>query len=799
VTVKKEEVLRIPKELPVLPVRDIVVFPYMIIPLFVARTLSINAIDEALAKDRMIFLATQRDQSVEEPTPEQLYPVGTAALIMRMLKMPDGRIKILVQGVARARTEKVLQEEPFLRVQVRRLREHEPAKGDLEVEALVRSVKEQMQKVAAMGKVVLPDILLVAENLDDPGRLADLLGSNLGLRVHDAQEILELADPAARLRRVNEVLAKEINLLEMQEKIQTRAKGEIDKSQREYYLREQLKAIQKELGDVDERSGEIAEYRAKIQAAGMPEAVQAQAEKQLGRLGHMHQDAAEASMLRTYLDWLVELPWSRSTTDNLDIPAAEQVLDEDHYDLEKVKTRILEYLAVRKLREQMKGPILCFVGPPGVGKTSLGRSIARALGRTFARISLGGVRDEAEIRGHRRTYGGALPGKIIQGIHSAGSNNPVFMLDEIDKLGADFRGDPSAALLEVLDPEQNNSFSDHYLNLPFDLSKVMFICTANLMDPIPGPLKDRMEVLVVPGYTDDEKLHIARTYLLPRQLREHGLAPEAVRIPDAVFLRIINQYTREAGLRNLEREVAAVCRKLARRVASGEPGPFALTPRMLEQMLGPRRFFHEGEQEKSECGVATGLAWTPTGGEILYVETTLMKGGKGLTLTGQLGDVMKESAQAAVSYARSRAEALGIDPDFHAKHDIHIHVPAGAIPKDGPSAGVTIATSLISALSSTPVNKGVAMTGEITLRGRVLPIGGLKEKTLAAHRAGIRTIIAPAKNSPDLEELPPKIRRSMKFVLVESMDEVLATALVAKEKGADPSCLGDAVPAATAT
>ncbi|MHB8835730.1 MAG: endopeptidase La [Candidatus Methylomirabilia bacterium] len=781
---EKEEVLKIPKELPVLPVRDIVVFPYMIIPLFVARALSINAIDEALGKDRMIFLATQKDQTVEEPTPDQLYGVGTVALIMRMLKMPDGRIKILVQGVARARVEKVLQEEPFLKVQVRRMREHEPAKGDLEAEALVRSVKEQMQKVATMGKVVLPDIMLVAENLDDPGRLSDLLGSNLGLRVHDAQAILEVGDPLARLRRVNELLTKEISLLEMQEKITSRAKGEIDKSQREYYLREQLKAIQKELGETDERSGEMAELRQKITDAGMPEAVQTQAVKQLDRLGHMHQEAAEASMLRTYLDWLVELPWSRSTTDNLDIPAAERVLDEDHYDLEKVKTRILEYLAVRKLREQMKGPILCFVGPPGVGKTSLGRSIARALGRKFARISLGGVRDEAEIRGHRRTYVGALPGKIIQGINTAGSNNPVFMLDEIDKLGADFRGDPSAALLEVLDPEQNNTFADHYLGLPFDLSKVLFIATANMMDPIPGPLKDRMEVLVIPGYTDDEKLHIARTYILPRQLREHGLAADAVRLPDRVILKIISQYTREAGLRNLEREIAAVCRKLARKVASGETGPYALTPKMLEQMLGPQRFHHEGEQENSECGVATGLAWTPVGGEILYVETTLMKGGKGLTLTGQLGDVMKESAQAAVSYARSRAEVLGIDPDFHAKNDIHIHVPAGGIPKDGPSAGVTIATSLISALTCTPVNKAVAMTGEITLRGRVLPIGGLKEKTLAAHRAGIRTIILPAKNRADLEELPPKIRRSMTFVTVDSMDEVLATALVAKEKGA---------------
>jgi len=792
---KKDDGVKIPRELPVLPVRDIVVFPYMIIPLFVARTLSINAIDEALAKDRTIFLATQRDQSVEEPSPDQLYQTGTAALIMRMLKMPDGRIKILVQGVARARIDKVVQEEPFLKVQVKRLREPEAAKGEIEVEALLRAVKEQLQKVATMGKAVLPDIMLVAESLDEPGRLADLLGSNLGLRVQDAQEILEIADPVARLRRVNELLGKEINLLEMQEKIQTRAKGEIDKSQREYYLREQLKAIQKELGDVDERSGEVAEYREKLAAAGMPEAVLKQAEKQLDRLSRMHQDAAEASILRTYLDWLVELPWSRGTEDALDIPAAGRILDEDHYDLEKVKTRILEYLAVRKLRAEMKGPILCFVGPPGVGKTSLGRSIARAIGRTFVRISLGGVRDEAEIRGHRRTYVGALPGKIVQGIHQAGSNNPVFMMDEIDKLGADFRGDPSSALLEVLDPEQNSSFTDHYLGVPIDLSKVMFIMTANLMDPIPGPLKDRMEVIVLPGYTDEEKLHIARRYLLPRQCEEHGLLPDELRMSDPVLLRVIDHYTREAGLRNLEREVAALCRKLARRKASGESGPFTITPRLVREYLGPRKFFHEGEQEHSECGVATGLAWTPTGGEILYVETTLMKGGKGLTLTGQLGDVMKESAQAAVSFARSRAAALGIDPDFHAKHDIHIHVPAGAIPKDGPSAGITIATSLVSALTGVPVNKDVAMTGEVTLRGRVLPIGGVKEKVLAAHRAGIRTVILPKRNESDLEELPPRIRRRMRFVAVETVDEVLREALVERERGTAPLC--DA-PAATA-
>ena len=785
---EKEEVLKIPKELPVLPVRDIVVFPYMIIPLFVARTLSINAIDEALAKDRMIFLATQRDQTVEEPSPEQLYPVGTAALIMRMLKMPDGRIKILVQGVARARTEKVLQEEPFLKVSVRRLREHEPAKGDLEVEALVRSVKEQMQKVAAMGKSILPDIMLVVENLDDPGRLADLLGSNLGLRVHDAQEILELAEPVARLRRVNEVLAKEINLLEMQEKIQSRAKGEIDKSQREYYLREQLKAIQKELGDADERSGEMAEFRTKIDAAGMPETVRAQALKQLDRLAHMHQDAAEASMLRTYLDWLVELPWSRATTDVLDIPAAEKVLDEDHYDLEKVKTRILEYLAVRKLREQMKGPILCFVGPPGVGKTSLGRSIARALGRKFARISLGGVRDEAEIRGHRRTYVGALPGKIIQGIHTAGSNNPVFMLDEIDKLGADFRGDPSAALLEVLDPEQNNSFADHYLGLPFDLSKVLFIATANMMDPIPGPLKDRMEVLVIPGYTDDEKLHIARTYILPRQLEEHGLAPEAVRIPDAVFLRIINQYTREAGLRNLEREVAAVCRKLARKVASGEPGPYGLTPKMLEQMLGPRRYFHEGEQEHSECGVATGLAWTPTGGRDPLRRDHADEGRQG-------ADAHRPARRRheGVGAGRRQLRALARREPRHRpglpREARHPHPRPGRRHPEGRPLGGRHDRDLadLGALERAGQQgrrddrrDHAARPGAADRRAQGEDPRRAPRRHPHDHRAG-------EERAPTSTELPPKIRRSMTFVLVESMEEVLATALVART-GRRPSC-----------
>jgi ATP-dependent Lon protease len=776
---KKEEIIKVPTEIPLLPVRDIVVFPYMILPLFVARTISINAIDEALSRDRIILLATQKDQDEEEPSPDQLYQVGTAALIMRMLKMPDGRIKILVQGVARARVEEVLQEEPFFRARISRLGADEEKTGGLEGEALLRTVKEQMQKITSMGKALLPDIMVVAENLDEPGRLADLLGSNLGLKVSEAQEILEIEDPLERLRRVNEQLNKEIDLLEMQEKIHSRAKGEIDKSQRDYYLREQLKAIQKELGEIDERSTEKAEYEEKIKDAAMPDKVQEQAEKQLERLSHMHPDAAEASLVRTYLDWLVELPWSKGTTDNLDIPLAEKVLDEDHYDLEKVKDRIVEYLAVRKLKEQMKGPILCFVGPPGVGKTSLGKSIARSMGRKFVRISLGGVRDEAEIRGHRRTYVGALPGKIIQGIHGAGSNNPVFMMDEIDKIGADFRGDPSSALLEVLDPEQNHSFVDHYLSLPFDLTNVMFITTANLLDPIPPALKDRMEVLYLQGYTDEEKLHIARRYILARQLEEHGLTEDDLRISDSATLKIIHRYTREAGLRNLEREVAKVCRRIAREIASGRSGPFHVTARNLEKYLGPRKFFKESEQEKSEVGVATGLAWTPTGGEILHIETSLMKGKGGVILTGQLGDVMKESAQAAISYARARAADYDVSPDFNASNDIHIHVPAGAIPKDGPSAGITITTALFSSLTGRPVDKDIAMTGEVTLRGRVLPIGGLKEKVLAAHRAGIKTVILPSRNKTDLEEIPAKIKRTMEFVLVDGVEEVLERALLA--------------------
>jgi ATP-dependent Lon protease len=641
----------------------------------------------------------------------------------------------------------------------------------------MRNVKEQIERLVSFGKVILPDIMVVIENVDDPGKLADLAIANMGLKVEQAQEILEITDPLQRIKRINEALGKEIELLSMQQKIQADVRGEIDKTQREYFLREQLKAIQRELGETDDRSEDMRELREKIKEAKMPEKAAKEADKQLRRLERMHPDAAEASMTRTYIEWLSELPWSKATKDNLDLKAAHRVLEEDHYDLEKVKERIIEYLAVRKLKEKMKGPILCFVGPPGVGKTSLGKSIARALGREFVRISLGGVRDEAEIRGHRRTYVGALPGRIIQGIKTAGNNNPVFMLDEIDKIGADFRGDPSAALLEVLDPEQNNSFSDHYIGMPFDLSRVMFITTANMTDPIPGPLKDRMEIIRLSGYTEQEKLGIAKSYLIPRQLTEHGITEKQISIPDKTVLDVIAQYTREAGVRNLEREIGHLCRKIARKVAEGEDGLATITPQNLHTYLGVPKFMPEVEREQDEVGVVTGLAWTETGGDILYIEATTMRGKGQLTLTGHLGDVMKESAHAALTYVRSRAEKLGIQPEVFAKTDVHIHVPAGAIPKDGPSAGVTMATALASVFTNTPVRKDIAMTGEVTLRGRVMPIGGLKEKTLAARRAGIKTVILPKENEKDLEDLPKYLRKDMHFIFAMTVDDVLAAAL----------------------
>ncbi len=774
---KIDKEIVIPDSLPVLPVRDIVVFPYMILPLFVGREMSIKAIEHSLSTHRMVLLLTQKDLTIENPSPDDLYSTGTVVLVMRMLKLPDGRVKILVQGLSKARALSFSQKEPFFTAYIEKIDEQKYEKLTIENEALLRNAKGQLEKVVSLGKSVLPDVMGVIENIEDPGRLADLVASNIGLKTDQSQEILEIADPVRRLKRVSELLAREIELLTVQQKIQSEARGEIDKTQREYFLREQLKAIQKELGDIDERAEEIKEFRKKIEEAKMPEKVMKEAEKQLKRLEKMHPDSAEAATVRTYLDWLVELPWAKATTDKLDIKAAEQVLNEDHYDLEKVKERILEYLSVRKLKEKMKGPILCFIGPPGVGKTSLGKSIARALGREFVRMSLGGVRDEAEIRGHRRTYVGALPGRIVQGIKTAGTNNPVFMLDEIDKIGMDFRGDPSSALLEVLDPEQNFSFADHYLAVPFDLSNVMFITTGNLADTIPGPLRDRMEVIYLSGYTTEEKRGIAKNYLIPKQLEEHGISGKVLKITDPGLLSVISQYTREAGVRNLEREIANLCRKVAKKIAEGKDKFFVITAQNVNKYLGVPKFLPEEEIEKDEIGVSTGLAWTETGGDIIYVEATTMKGKGNLTLTGQLGDVMKESAQAALSYVRSKANKLNIKDEVFSKSDIHIHVPAGAIPKDGPSAGITMATAIASALTGMPVNKGVAMTGEVTLRGRVLPIGGLKEKALAAKRMGINNVIIPKRNKKDLDDIPKYIKKDMKFIFAETMDDVLKTAL----------------------
>ena len=773
----KPSQVEIPEILPLLPIRDIVIYPYMMLPLFVGRDVSIRAVEEALSRDRLIFLVSQMNSSEENPAPADIHRVGTIASIMRMLKLADGRVKILVQGLAKGEVDTYLRERPFFEVKIKKVIEPTLAEVPIEVEALMRTAKEKIEQILNL-KNLPPEIVMVTDNISDPGVLADLVASNLRLKIEESQAILEIFDPIERLKKVNELLARELELSTMQARIQNQAKEEMSKTQRDYYLREQLKQIQQELGEGDERAEELNELKKQIEKAKMPNEVKREAEKQLRRLEQMHPESSEASLVRTYLDWLVDLPWSKKTKDNLNIKKAKEVLDEDHYDLDKIKERILEYLAVNKLRRKIKGPILCFVGPPGVGKTSLGRSIARSLGRNFVRVSLGGVRDEAEIRGHRRTYVGALPGRIIQGIKQAASNNPVFMLDEIDKVGADFRGDPSAALLEVLDPEQNHAFSDHYLNVPFDLSNVLFICTANLLDPIPAALADRMEVIQLSGYTNEEKLAIARKYLIPRQFSDNGISPSHLEISDDAVLRVIAEYTKEAGLRNLEREIASICRKVARKVAEGKTEPTRVNRANVHTFLGAPKFLPEAEQEHHEIGVATGLAWTSTGGEILYVEASLSRGRGNLTLTGQLGDVMKESAQAAVSYARAHAKELGIEPDFYQKLDIHIHVPAGAIPKDGPSAGITMATALISALTKRPVSRDVAMTGEITLRGRVLPIGGLKEKSLAAFRAGIKTLVVPDRNQKDLDEIPKVLRRKLKWVLAKNMSDVLSIALM---------------------
>jgi ATP-dependent Lon protease len=728
----------------------------------------------------MIGIVAIRTKQVEEVKPEDLFNVGCAAHILKMLKMPNNSLRLLIQGTSRIRLTEFTQREPYIRAKVASLKDQGEKTTD--TQALMVGVKGIFQKVVELAPNLPAELAIMAMNIEEPGALADLIASTLNIPLADKQNLLETLDVKGRLERANFFLTKELAVLELGSKIQSQVREGIDKSQREYFLREQLKAIQKELGEKDERTAEIEELRQRMAQANLPPEAMKEGERELDRLAKMPPAAAEYTVSRTYLDWLIELPWSVHTEDNLDIAQAQKVLNEDHYDLEKVKKRILEYLSVRKLKADMKGPILCFVGPPGTGKTSVGKSIAKALGRKFIRISLGGVRDEAEIRGHRRTYVGALPGRIIQGVRKAGSNNPVFMLDEIDKLGMDFRGDPSAALLEVLDPEQNYAFSDHYLDVAFDLSKVMFITTANILDPIPPALRDRMEVLDLPGYTEEEKLKIAKEFLVPKQVEAHGLSEKDIQFEEEALRRIALEYTREAGVRNLEREIAHICRGVARRVAEGQGAPSIIKPDDVPSYLGPVKFFSEVAERTSEPGVATGLAWTPTGGDILFVEATRMKGRKGFSLTGQLGDVMKESAQAALSYVRAKAKALKIPEDFFDHSDIHIHVPAGAIPKDGPSAGVTMFTAITSLLTGRPVRSNVAMTGEITLRGLVLPVGGIKEKVLAARRAGITTVILPRRNEKDLEEVPEQVKKDMKFHFVQRMDEVIHLALKEKPK-----------------
>ncbi|MGD9124691.1 MAG: endopeptidase La, partial [Desulfarculaceae bacterium] len=715
---------------------------------------------------------------VEHPGPEDIYLVGAVGMVMRQLKLPDGRLKVLVQGISRAQVKEFLRQKPYFEVAIDTWPEPEERKITVSVEALLRNVRESSEKILALRGLLSGDVMAILNSVEEPGRLADLVASNLRLKIDQAQEILEQDDPVRRLELVHSQLSKELEVSTMQAKIQSEAQEEMSKTQREYFLREQVRAIRRELGDADDRLQELSDLRATISEMPMPREARQEALKQLSRLEHMQPESAEATIVRTYLDWIVELPWSRSTRDRLDIKRARRILDQDHFDLEKVKQRILEYLAVRKLNPKMKGPILCFIGPPGVGKTSLGRSIARALRRKFVRISLGGVRDEAEIRGHRRTYIGALPGRIIQSLKTAGANNPVFMIDEVDKVGSDFRGDPTSALLEVLDPEQNFAFSDHYLNLPFDLSKVMFITTANMEDTIPEALFDRMEAIELSGYTEEDKLVIARRHLLPRQVKENGLKPGQFSISDSAIQEVIRGYTREAGLRNLERELGSICRKLARRIAEGKKGPFRVSANGIFPLLGVPKFIPEDERAEGEVGVATGLAWTAVGGEVLRVEVSPLEGKGNLTLTGQLGEVMRESAQAALTYARSRAKELGLKPDFYENLDIHLHVPSGAIPKDGPSAGVTICAAMVSALTGIVLKEGLAMTGEITLTGKILPVGGLKEKSLAALRAGLTTILVPEKNRKDLAEIPAKVRRKLEIRPVAHMDEVLAQGLI---------------------
>jgi ATP-dependent Lon protease len=764
----------IPETLPLMPVRDVVIFNDMLLPLFVGREKSVRAIEEAVAHDGLLLLATQEDPDIENPKPAQIFKVGSVCRILRMLKLPDGRVKALVQGITRARIVKYVSRKSFYRVKIELISEFPVKEYGLEIKALMRNVRENSEEILNLRGELTNDISSVLQSIDDPGKLADIVASNLKIKIDESQILLELIDPLDRLKKVNDLLSREVELSSMQAKIQSEVSNEISKSQRDYFLREQMRAIHKELGETDDKTQEIRNYKNKIKRTRMPKEANNEALKNLTRLEQMHTDSAEASIVRTYLDWMVDMPWSKASKDIIDIKHAKKILDKDHLGLNKVKDRILEYLSVRMLNPKTKGPILCFVGPPGVGKTSLGQSIASAMKRKFLRISLGGIRDEAEIRGHRRTYIGAMPGRILQGLKQCGTNNPVFMMDEIDKLGSDFRGDPSSALLEALDPEQNIKFSDHYLNLPFNLSNVMFILTANLTDTIPAALLDRMEVIHLSGYTEEEKEAISNMHLIHRQRKENGLKTKDLSISSGALLQIIREYTFEAGLRNLEREIGTLCRKVARKIAEGERGPFRITKNNLQKYLGVPKYFPEIEQESSQVGLSTGLAWTQVGGEVLYVEASLITGKGEIILTGQLGDVMQESARTALSYARTAILSLGVKKNFFEDKDVHIHVPAGATPKDGPSAGLAIATALISVIINKIVNKDIAMTGEITLRGRVLPVGGLKEKALGALRAGIHTIIIPEQNKRDLAEIPLNVKRKIKFIPVTNMEKVIA-------------------------
>ncbi len=774
-----EETPRIPEVLPVLPLRDVVVYPFVIQPLSVSREKSLKAVNAALVESRMVLLLSQKQVEVDNPGPDDLYRIGTAALIMRVLKLPDGRIRALVQGIQRVRVEYFTETEELLKARVEPVTEPEGVAPTVESDALMRSVKQTLEKAVSLGKTMPQEVLIIASNLENPGRLSDLVASNLDLKPQQLQEVLEITEPLPRLKRVNELLMREIELLEVQQKITLEAKGEIDKGQREYYLRQQLKAIQQELGEGSELAEEIQAFRDKLAKLIVPEEVMTEIERQLKKLERMHPDSSETAVTRTYLEWMTELPWGIQDAESLDLTKAAEVLDEDHYGLKKIKERLLEFLAVRKLNPKLKGTILCLVGPPGVGKTSLGRSVAKALGRKYARISLGGVHDESEIRGHRRTYVGAMPGRIIQALHQVKSMNPVIMLDEVDKIGRDMRGDPSAALLEVLDPEQNHTFRDHYLNVPLDLSQVLFLANANELDPIQPAFRDRMEIIHLSSYTLQEKLGIAVRHLVPKQLEKHGISEKQLVFTKRGLTSLVTGYTREAGLRQLEREIGAVCRKVARSVADDSfKSKITLTEKNIQTILGPIKILPDERLKAPRIGVVTGLAWTSTGGEVLFVEALSMPGKGGLILTGQLGDVMKESAQAALSYIRSRSEAFEIDPEIFQKRDLHIHFPEGAIPKDGPSAGLAIATVLLSALKGIPIRNTFAMTGEIDLRGEALAIGGLKEKSLAALRLGLHDIIIPKPNLKDLEDIEPEVRKLLRFHPVSHVEEVFELALM---------------------